>query len=646
MEFQVLGTLEACEDGVPVLLRGMRRQRLLALLLLHANRVVPLRVLVEELWEDPPHSARQQVHNAVRDLRQALAGARDVTLVTADVGYRLQVPAGAVDAHRFTDQVRAAGAADREGRTGEAVRLLQDAVDLWRGEAWTGIDCPSVVAAAIRLGEQRLAALETLMELRLRMGESATLVGYLSELVAGHPLREHLRGSLMTALHRSGRQADALRVYEEGRRFLTEELGLVPGPRLRRLHAEVLADDSFHGDAASGPDGPDAVRESTAGESEPTGPDGPEAVRESTASESEPTGPAEPDAPSGPGENTASDPAPSGGGNCLPHSIADFTGRAGELARLDGMTATGRSGEDPPVMVAIDGMGGVGKTTLAVRFAHRVATRYPDGQFYVDLHGYSPTQAPLPAREALGMLLRASGLEPARIPDALAERSALWRARLAGMRCLVVMDDAADSDHVAPMLPGAGDTLVLVTSRRRLTALDGALPLHLDVLPRDDAETLFRRIAGERRTAPEPARTAQAVELCGRLPLAVRIAATRLRDRPAWTLADLIGRLSGAGARIRFLRTADRDLMAVLRVSYERLPAAQRRLGRQLGLHLAPTCDVAQAAALTGLPDEEVERCFETLVEDNLAQEVAPARYALHRLLRDCALTLPLPAAG
>ncbi|GAA3486453.1 AfsR/SARP family transcriptional regulator [Streptomyces cremeus] len=626
MEFQVLGTLEACEDGVPVPLRGMRRQRLLALLLLHANRVVPLRVLVEELWEDPPHSARQQVHNAVRDLRRALAGASDVALVTVDAGYRLQVPADAVDAHRFTDRVRAADAADREGRTGEAVRLLQDAVGLWRGEAWAGIDCPSVVAAAIRLGEQRLAAVETLMELRLRLGESATLVGDLYELVAEHPLRENLRGSLMTALHRSGRQADALRVYEEARRFLTEELGLVPGPRLRRLHAEVLADESCRGDAASGPDGPCAVGESTA--------------------EAGPGGSAGPDTPSGPAEHTASAPAPSGGGNCLPHSIADFTGRAGELARLDGMTAAGRSAGGTPVMVAIDGMGGVGKTTLAVRFAHRVAARYPDGQFYVDLRGYHPTQEPLPAREALGVLLRASGLEPVRIPEGLAERSALWRARLAGRRCLVVLDDAANSEHVAPLLPGVGDTLVLVTGRRRLTALDGALPLHLDVLPRADAETLFRRIAGERRTAPEPARTAQAVELCGRLPLAVRIAATRLRDRPAWTLADLIGRLSGTDGRIRFLRTADRDLMAVLRVSYERLPAAQRRLGRQLGLRPAPTCDVAQAAALTGLPDEEVERCFETLVEDNLVQEVAPARYALHRLLRDCALTLPLPAAG
>jgi DNA-binding SARP family transcriptional activator len=641
MEFLVLGPLEMRESGAPIRVRGMRQQRLLALLLLNANRVVPMDVLVDELWEDPPPSARPQVHNAIRDLRRILSAADGTSLVTVDVGYRLVVPEDAIDAHRFAGRVRAAKTAEREGRCAEAIRLLQSAVDLWRGDAFAGIQCPAVTGAAVKLGEQRLNALEDLIALRLQLGETSSLVGELQALIAEYPLRDSLRGSLMIALCRSGRQADALAVYDEGRRFLVDELGLEPGPRLRALHAEILADSpTVHG--ATGTD-------LLAARPEPR--------------DDPPTEPS---------------PPPATARNYLPHDLTDFTGRTAEvdalLALVDqgredgrdragweqgrdgqgrdeygrdghgGREGTGRQRTGSPLMVAIDGMGGVGKTTLAVHLAHRVTERYPDGQYFINLHGFDATRPPVPTEEALGVLLQASGLAPHEIPPSLEERSALWRSRLAGRRCLVVLDDAADTAHVAPLLPGTGGALVVVTSRRKLMALDGARAVCLDVLPPGDAVTLFRRIVGTPRAAREPEQVARAVELCGRLPLAVRIAATRLRDRPAWRVADLVDRLTSTQRRVRCLRTADRDLMAVLRVSYEHLDAPERHFSRLISLHPSSSYDIAHAAAVTGLPAGDVERHFDVLIENNLIREDTPARFSFHSLIRDCAREL-LPAA-
>ncbi|WP_405766782.1 NB-ARC domain-containing protein [Streptomyces sp. NBC_00080] len=608
MEFLVLGSLELRESGIPIRVRGMRQQRLLALLLLNANRVVPMDALVDELWEDPPPSARPQVHNAIRDLRRILSASDGTSLVTVDVGYRLVVPEDAMDAHRFVSRVRAAKVAERENRYTEAVRLLQSAVDLWRGEAFAGIQCPAVSGAAVKLAEQRLTAVEDLVALRLKLGETGSLVGELHALIAEYPLREALRGSLMIALCRSGRQADALAVYDEGRRFLVDELGLEPSPRLRALHAEILADSpDLHGSA-----GPALAAAAGAEPSDDRG-----------------TGPSAP---------------PGNGRHYLPHDLTDFTGRTAELATLTAVAAQEPGGS--PVMVAIDGMGGVGKTTLAVRLAHRVTELYPDGQYFINLHGFSATRSPVPTEQALAVLLQASGLTAQEIPPSLEERSALWRSRLAGRRCLVVLDDAADSAHVTPLLPGTGGTLVLVTSRRKLTALDGALPLCLDVLPSADAVTLFRRIVGEPRARREPAQVARAVELCGRLPLALRIAATRLRDRPAWAVADLVERLAQPAQRARCLQTADRDLMAVLRVSYDHLSAPERRFSRLISLQPAASYDIAHAALVTGLPAGDVEHHFDALIENNLIREDTPARFSFHSLIRDCTRELLVEEAG
>ncbi|MFD6420619.1 BTAD domain-containing putative transcriptional regulator [Streptomyces sp. NPDC060198] len=614
MDFLVLGPVEVRESGVPVRLRGMRRRRLLALLLLNARYAVSMDALVDELWQDPPASARHQVHNAIRDLRAALAGSEGAGLITVDVGYRLDVAADAVDAHRFTDGVRAARAARREGRDAEATRLLQAAVDLWRGDAFAGIDCPAVTAVAAGLDEQRLTAIEELMDLRLASGETGSLVAELFALAARHPLRDALRGSLMLALYRSGRQADALAVYDEGRRLLADELGLEPGPRLRRLHAEILADAPRVQLQAPAAGRPATLRTTTAHPTTGHPTTGhPTTGRAATVR---------------PGQE-----------NYLPRDLPDFTGRATELALLE-RAVDGQSAGSPRTVV-IDGMGGIGKTALAVHFAHRRTTGHPDGQFYVDLHGFSPARAPLTPEEALGVLLRSDGAAPGGLPDGLAERSAIWRSRLAGRRALLVLDNAADAAQVDPLLPGTGDTLALITTRRKLTATDGALSLPLGALAPAEAEALFRRIAGDACAGSALDRT---VALCGHHPLALRIAATRLRDRPSWTVPDVTARLGTSAGRTAFLRTADRDLMSVLALSYGQLSDEAQEFTRTLALLPAAVHDIAQACAATGLAPSAVECLFDTLLDHNLADEPSPAHLAIPPLLRDCAHTFPLPS--
>jgi len=609
MEFLVLGCLETRDSGGLIRVRGMRQQRLLALLLVHANRAVPMDVLVDELWENPPSSARQQVHNAVRDLRRILPAASESVLVTVDVGYRLVVPEDAIDAHRFTHGVRAAKAADRDGRLVESIQLLQSAVDLWRGDAFAGIQCPAVTGAAVRLNEQRLTAVEDLMRLRLKAGESSSLVGELQELIAEYPLRDSLRGSLMLALYRSGRQADALAVYDEARRYLAEELGLEPGPQLRTLHTAILSDAPV-------------IQENT-----------PQLSPE----------PGDRPAPSTGASVASAASSPKNDRNYLPHCPTDFTGRTAEARFLLSRAERGQGGA--PQMITIDGMGGVGKTTLALHAAHSLAPHYPDGQYFISLHAFSATRSPLTPEQALGTLLQASGVSPDAIPDSLEERSALWRSQLAGLRCLVVLDDVADTAQVGPLLPGTGGSMVLVTSRRKLTALDGALPLFLDVFPQEDAMALFSRIVGEQRVVAERAQVAKAVELCGHLPLAIRITATRLRDRPACTVAGLVERLESTSQRVRCFQTAERDLMSMLRASYRDFHPALRRFSQLISLHPSLSFDIPHAAAITGLPADDVDDYVDVLIENNLVRQEAPARFSFHHLVRDCTRQLAVEAA-
>ncbi|MCE6995291.1 tetratricopeptide repeat protein [Saccharothrix sp. S26] len=589
MDFRILGPLEVRSSGSPVRVGGPRQQRLLALLLLAVNRVLPVERLVGELWDVPPQSARQQVHNAVAGLRRTLsAHTTDVRIRWLEVGYRLDASTESIDVNQFLSLLREARQAKDRGEPAEAVAVLRAALDIWRGDVLAGLGGATIENAAARLHEQRLGAIEDLMSLRLRAGETGSVVGELRQLVTEHPLRDSLRISLMEALHRSGRQADALAVYDEGRRMLAEDLGLDPGPELQQVHADVLR-----------------------GTVEPT-------------------------------------PAPTGledrssrwrdARSYLPHDTSDFSGRSAELLRL--RAATSSTSPTAITISAVDGMGGVGKTTLAVHLAHEVASDYPDGRYFVDLRGFTAGMSPVPPEQALDMLLGASGVSPELIPSSVDSRSALWRSRVAGQRILLIIDNAINAAHVRPLLPGTAGALVLVTSRRKLTALEGALPMSLDVLPPEDAISLFEKIAGTKRVAAEPDAVATAVELCGRLPLAIRIAAARLRDRTGWTVAELVNRLRNHAQRVRLLEVDDRGVMAALRVSYRYLSPAQQRLFRLLSLHPGADFDACGAAALVGLPLDEAEQHLDSLFDDNLLKQNTAGRFHFHDLIRDCSRQL------
>ncbi|MFD9701607.1 BTAD domain-containing putative transcriptional regulator [Lentzea sp. NPDC059081] len=578
MDFRILGPLEARTGAGIVRLGGRRQQRLLAMLLMHLNEVVTPDRLVDGLWDEAvPSTAQAQLHNAVWALRRAFiaAGGDGDSIATEPAGYRLIAPESSLDLHRFSAEIQAAERAEASGGPEKKGAALSDDAAIWRVNTVAILQAfDPINAAAAGLDEQHLVAVERLGALRLRLGQADELVAQLIGLVGEHPFREPLRALLMLTLTALGRQTEALTVYEEGRRLLADELGLDPGEQLREAHAQVLRG-------------------------------------------------AVPEPP----------PPPRSRSRHLPAGTSDFVGRSADIGQV--LTDVRRHPAAPLVITAIDGMGGVGKTALAVRLAELLADDYPDGLYFIDLHGYTVGKQPRTAEAALDVLLRQAGTPVELIPPGLAERVERWRATAAGKRILVVLDNAAEAAQVRPLLPGTTEGLALVTSRRRLTTLDGGRPVSLDVLSSADAVALFRRIAD--RATDDPAGVDDVVELCGRLPLAIRIAASRLRHRPAWTVADLAERLRETRRRMHTLAVDDLSVYATLRLSYESLPELQRRTFRLLGVHPGQDFDRYAVAALTGLPVDETEQQLESLCDCNLLMQPAAGRYQLHDLVRDCA---------
>ncbi len=590
VHYAILGPLQVEAGGAAVPLGGLRQRSVLALLIVDPRQLVPLGRLVDEVWDDhPPRTAEATVRVYVSRLRRLLAGPGPdaaTPLVTRSGGYLLDVDADHVDAGRFERLLAEGRRAHEAGDHCTAGDLLRQALAGWRGPALT--DFPQVWARthATRLEERRQVAVETLMDVDLALGRHAELVGDLAARAAEHPLRERLHAQRMLALYRCGRQADALDAYRQAYDVLAGGRGIDPGGPLRALESAILRQD-------------------------PSLDWTPPARRPSTPA---PIVPAQ-----------------------LPPDIADFTGRDEDLAALEGLA---RDCDPAPVMAvtAVAGTAGVGKTALAVRWAHRVAGRFPDGQLFLNLRGYDPGRRVHP-RVALAQLLHALGVDADRVPATVPEAAALYRSLLADRRVLVVLDNAAAAEQVRPLLPGAGGCLVLVTSRDRLTGLvaqDGARRLTLDVLAPADAVLLVGRVIGADRVLREPDAVAELARLCGYLPLALRIAAANLLDNPyrsidahvtALLAGDPLGGLQLGGPGPGPVRLAfDR--------SYAMLPPEVRRTFRLLGLAPGVDCTVGAAAALADVPAEQAAALLDRLAEAHLVMPIGPGRVTFHDLLR------------
>ncbi len=593
MEFGVLGTLQVVGDGGDLSPRPGKRRVLLARLLCAANQAVPDEALTEALWgARPPATATKNLHLYVYHLRGAL-GDRDRIVRHAD-GYELRVKDGELDAGRFDRLIDhglhelAAGAAF----AGPASAALREALALWRGPiAYDGLHgVPLLRDEANRLEERRLRATEAAIGAELGLGRHLSLVAELTGLVAAYPLREGFRAQLMHALYRSGRRAEALEVYHDARRALVEELGIEPGPELRDLQHAVLIDDPR--------------------------------IRPAPARR-------------GPITEPVAERSPATGGCWLPMDIPDFTGRAAQLAWLRRELTSGRGGSAGPI-VAISGMGGVGKSALAVRAAYELADDFPDGRLYVDLGG--SRDHPAEPAAVLARVLRALGVGGTALPENLDERAALYRSLLTAHRVLLVLDNATSEAQIRHLLPGGGTTSVLITGRTRLTGLPSVRLLDLDVLEPDAAIELLARQTGTARVRADPGTARELTRLCGRLPLALRIAGAKLKARQHWSLADLTRRLSDEHRRLGELSLGELSVRANLSLSYRRLDPLAQRLLRRASLLDVPDFAPWIAAALCDVTGEAAEDAAERLADSQLLRVVGrdPAgqvRFRFHDLV-------------
>jgi DNA-binding SARP family transcriptional activator len=614
MDFGLLGPLLVRDGLRRVAISAPRQRVLLAALLFSAGRVVSLDSLAETLWEgQPPAGARGALHTAVQRLRASLGPAGGSLIETQPPGYLITVPDGALDVRRFSVLAARGHAAAETGNWVQAAGLLREALGLWRGEPLADVPSPLLRDREVpAIEDQRLRALAARTDADLHLGRHAEMVAELRQLVAAHPLQEQFHAQLMLSLYRSGRPADALAAYQEVRRVLADELGLDPGQELQLLHQRILAADGGLRHPADG----------------------------------RPPSPAPAAAPASPPAPAPRDPAPGAVvPRQLPAGTRHFAGRDAALQKLTTLADEAAGASHTTVISVIDGTAGIGKTTLAVHFAHQVAGRFPDGQLYVNLRGFDPAGPPVTPAEAIRMFLDALALPSARVPPDLEAQSALYRSLLAGQRMLILLDNARDVDQVRPLLPASPGCLVIVTSRRQLTSLvavEGAFPLTLDVLADSEAQELLARRLGPDRVAADPAAAEELARLCARLPLALSIAAARSASQPGLTLTALSAELRDTRGLLDALdagHTAT-NVRSVLSWSYQQLEPATARLFRLLGLHPGPDVSAAAAASLAALPLPGARRGLDELTRANLLAEHAPGRFSAHDLLRAYAAEL------
>jgi DNA-binding SARP family transcriptional activator/tetratricopeptide (TPR) repeat protein len=582
-EFGLLGYVEAVVHGVPVDLGHSRQRCVFAVLLAEANRPVSVTQLLDRVWADRhPKHPRAALSGYLSRLRTLFAGLPHITLARVPEGYRVTVDPDRVDLHRYRRLVAEARSTDDAA---VAVKVFNEALREWRGEAFATLDTPWFVAARKELEADRLAATLDRNDAALDLGWHADLLAELILLADQHPFDERLAGQLMLALYRSGRQADALYHFDRLRMRLADELGADPGPELRALHGRILRTD-----ASLVPPEANAVR----------------GTRDAVIVPRQ-----------------------------LPAAPSSFVGRARELADLDASISAERT---RMVIHAIWGAPGVGKTTLALRWAHRAAYRFDDGQLYLNLRGFDPGAPAMTASEALLVLLDALGVSARQAPVGVDAQAALYRSLLAGKRVLLVLDNARDADHVRPLLPGTAGCAVIVTSRTRLTGLlvgEGAHPISLDVLTTDESRALLADRLGLQRAAAAPEAVDEIVAQCAGLPLALAIVAARVTAQPNLTLDGVAAELRKATDPVAVLADTEPtvDVRAVFSWSYHRLRPDTARLFRLLGLHPSPQVGLAAAASLAGTTVDAVHPLLAELARAHLVTEPTPRRFLLHNLI-------------
>ncbi|MFD4661490.1 tetratricopeptide repeat protein [Kitasatospora sp. NPDC058444] len=624
----MLGAVELSVRGRPVTLGTNKLRCLAAALALDVGRPVPLDILIGRLWgNEPPAKARAAVHSYISRLRSALrlaqhsyddgggngngnrnggdteGGTPPVVISRKAHAYALDTDPNRVDWPRYLLLGRRARSLADAGKDHEALDVLRRADDTWRGEPLAGLPGQWAQATRITMRDQWLATTLTRCEVELRLGHFAELVPELSALAEQRPTDERVAGHLITALYGCDRFAEALDVFRRTRRELLEYLGTEPGEQLRALQHRVLRRAPI-GEILTRP------------------------ARAVTASSSAPT--AAPTAPTAAGLGPARN-------NYLPvrHRLA---GREAELRHLLSAATSGSPEGAGGCIRAVSGMAGSGKTSLVVTAAHLLRDRFPDGQYYVDLRANGGAQQPLETEAVATLLLRQFGVPAASIPTDPDELASHCRSLLAERRAVVVLDDARGPGQVRPLLPGNPASCILITSRHRLAELPCS-PLYLEPMSREDAVELFTMLVGKER-ADDPAGVEALIERCGRLPLAVDLAASRFKAHPTWSLDYFVRRLSRRTGRLGELHHGLESVALAFEVSYRSLPRTQQEAFRRLGLHPGPDFGPDTAAALVGRPLRETDRILESLHDLHMLQENSPERYVLHDLLREFAVDL------